>query len=240
MSPTFEFTDIFYNNYIVYLNINECNKWFNVGSEFSYYIIKNTIKKENTEVICKYKNKIYKNSLYIKNDMSYLPKLITNESLNIIDKFYNNKIEKISFNSTSELHSKTKKDFISKCDKTKFIYKIRHTTTNTNLCSSIKHSLADKNKNLMNVPSELDPIYDNGKLGFTENQMYFLTDNKEYVNILNSKLYKFIFKICKWSGFNNKLIFKEIPYIETFKDDKTIYKLFKLTKEEIKLIEDII
>ena len=240
MSPTFKYKNIFLTNYISFLNINECTKWFNnVGSSFSYYIINKTNQKKNTEVICKYKNKIYASSLLIKKDMLFLPSLLTDDSLNIIDKFYNNKLDKISFLASSELHSYNKKEFINKCDNKKFTYKIRHTTTNNNLCSSIKHSLSDKNKILMNIPSNLEPLFDNGKLGFTENQIYFLTNNKNYVNLLNSKLYNFIFTICKWSGFNNKLIFKNIPYIEKFKDDITVYKLFKLTKDEIKLIEDI-
>ena len=240
MAPTFKYKNIFYKYYIIYLNINECNKWFNnVGSSFSYYIINKTNQKNNTEVICKYKNKIYISSLFIKNDMLFLPSLLTDDSLNIIDKFYNNKkIDKISFNSTSELHRTTKKHFINICDESKFIYKIRHTSNNSNLCSSIKHSLSDKNKILMNVPSNLEPLFDNGKLGFTQHQLYYLTNNKDFVTILNSKLYKFIFSICKWSGFNTLSMFKNIPYIENFKDDITLFKYFKLTKYEIKLIED--
>ena len=240
MAPTFKYKNIFYKYYIIYLNINECNKWFNnVGSSFSYYIINKTNQKNNTEVICKYKNKIYISSLFIKNDMLFLPSLLTDDSLNIIDKFYNNKkIDKISFNSTSELHRTTKKHLINICDESKFIYKIRHTSNNSNLCSSIKHSLSDKNKILMNVPSNLEPLFDNGKLGFTQHQLYYLTNNKDFVTILNSKLYKFIFSICKWSGFNTLSMFKNIPYIENFKDDITLFKYFKLTKYEIKLIED--
>ena len=39
---------------------------------------------------------------------------------------------------------------------------------------------------------------------------------KNYVNTLNSKLYQFICKICKWSGFNTLSIFKNIPYIDNF------------------------
>ena len=240
MSPTFKYKNIFLNNYISFLNINECSKWFNnVGSSFSYYIINKTNQKNNTKVICKYKNKIYNSSLFIKKDMLFLPSLLTDDSLNIIYKFYNNKLNKISFLTSCELHRKTKKHLIDICNKSKFIYKIRHTTKNCNLCSSIKHTLADKNKILMNLPSNLEPLFDNGKLGFTQAQMFLLTNNKNYVNVLNSKLYNFIFTICKWSGFNIELIFKNIPYIEKYKDDITLYKLFKLTKDEIKLIEDI-
>jgi len=241
MSPTFKYKDIFINNYISFLNINECAKWFNnIGSKFSYYIINKTNKKKNTEVICKYKSKIYSSSILLNNDILFLPSLLTKHSLNIINKFYINKLNKISFLSSSELHRTTKKNLIDICNKSKFIYKLRHTVKNDNLCSSIKHSLSNKNKILMNIPSNLDPLFDAGTLGFTQNQLYYLSNNKNFVNVLNSKLYNFIFQICKWSGFNNEIIFKNIPYIEGFKDDITLYKLFKLTIDEIKLIEDTV
>jgi len=239
MSNGYKNKDIFYKNYIIYLNIDECSKWFNVGSNFSYYIIKKTNKKENTNVICKYKSKIYKSYLFIKNEFNFLPSLLSKESLNIIYKFYNNNFVKISFNKSGELDHFFKKNLIGECNKNNFINKIRHTAKNNNLCSSIKHTLTNKNKILMNLSGKLDPIYDNGKLGFTEAQIYLLTNNKNYVNILKSKLYNFIFTICKWSGFNILSMFKNIPYIETFKDDITLYKLFKLTKEEIQLIEEL-
>jgi hypothetical protein len=70
--------------------------------------------------------------------------------------------------------------------------------------------------------------------------MFLLTNKKKYVNILNSKLYKFIFKICKWSGFNILSIFKEIPFITENKTDEELYKIFKLTKDEIKIIDELI
>jgi len=239
MTPTYENKDIFYKNYILYLNINECEKWFNVGSTFSYYIIQKTNKQKETEVICLYNNKIYKSSLLI-NKIKFLPILLTKESISIIKKFFNNKLLKISFNNNYELHSSTKKHLINKCDKTKFIYKIKHTVKNKDLCSSVKHSLANKNKILLNISGYLDPIYDNGIYGFTEAQMYYLTNNKNYIKILNSNLYKFIFKLCKWSGFNTKFIYKNIPYINHFISNENLNMLFKLNKKEINLINEII
>jgi len=240
MSSGYKDKDIFYENFILFLNIDECSKWFKEGSKFSYYIIKKSNLKNKTYVICKYKSKIYKSSLFIKNNFTFLPSLLTKESLDIIHKFYNNKFIKISFEKSGEIDSYYKKDLLGECDKNKYIYKIRHTTKYTNICSSIKHPLTNKNKILMNLSGNLDPIYDNGKLGFTQAQIYYLSDNNNYVNILKSKLYKFVFKICKWSGFNILSMFKNIPYIETFKDDKTLYKKFELTNEEIKLIEEIV
>jgi hypothetical protein len=235
MTPGFKYKEIFYSNYIIYLNINECTKWFDVGSTFSYYLIKKTNIKEKTNVICMYKNEIFKNEIFI-NNVDFLPILLTNECLSIIKKFYNNKIEKVSFQKSGELDTYFKKHLISECNEKIFKYKLRHTTTNTKLCSSIKHSLSDKNKILLNIPSYLDPLYDNGKLGITQNQMYLLTDNSKYIQILQSNLYKFIFEICKWSGFNSSSIFKNIPYIDNFISDEDLYILFKLTKKEIKII----
>ena len=238
MTPGFKHKDIFYNNYIIYLNIKECEKHFKgVGSSFSYYLIKKTKVKNETTVICQYDKKIYESKMLI-DDILFLPILLSDKSLSIIRKFYNNKFPKVSFESSSELHHWKKKELIGECNKKIFKYPILHTSSYNNICSKIKHSLAGKNKILLNTSGYLEPIYDAGKYGFTEAQLYILTNNKNYVNTLNSKLYQFICKICKWSGFNSLSIFKNIPYIDNFTSDKDIYRLFKLTKQEIELIEN--
>ena len=69
-------------------------------------------------------------------------------------------------------------------------------------------------KILLNLSVNLKPFYDNGKMGFTQAQMYLLTDKKDYVNILNRKLYTFVFKICKWSGFNIEKIYHDIQGVK--------------------------
>ena len=89
----------------------------------------------------------------------------------------------------------------------------------------------------MNLSGNLNPYYDDGKLGFTQAQLYLITNNETYIDILNSKLYKFIFNVCKWSGFNIEKVFHNIPYIEEIKTNEELYELFKLTKEEIEIIE---
>ena len=76
-------------------------------------------------------------------------------------------------------------------------------------------------------------------MGFTQAQLYLLTDDKNYVNILNSRLYQFVFKICKWSGFNIKNIYLDIPYVSELKTDDELYEIFKLTKSEIDFVESI-
>jgi hypothetical protein len=239
MSPTSKNKDIFYNNHIIYLNINECKKYFNVGSTFSYYVIKKTNVIGNTLVVCKYNKKIYKSVCNL-NGMEYLPNYTTNETINIIKKFMNNELPKVSFHTSCELHNTTHKNKLNDNKKDDYIYPVRHTTKRDIRYSKIKHTKQDETKILLNLSGNLNPIYDDGTMGFTQAQMYLLTDKKEYVNIINSKLYKFVFAICKWSGFNIEKIYHDIPFLVENKSDTEIYKIFNLTEEEIKIIEESI
>lgn len=239
MSPTSKNKDIFYKSHILYLNVNECKKYFNVGSTFSYYVIKKTNIIGNTEVVCEYNKKIYK-SICNLNGMEYLPKFTTNETINIIKKFMNNELPKVSFGTSCELHNTTHKNKLNDNKKDDYIYPVRHTTKRNIRYSTVKHTKQDEKKILINLSGNLNPIYDDETMGFTQAQMYLLTDKKEYVNILNSKLYKFVFAICKWSGFNIEKIYHNIPFITENKSDNEIYKIFNLTKEEIKIIEESI
>lgn len=239
MSPTSKNKDIFYKNHILYLNVNECKKYFNVGSTFSYYVIKKTNIIGDTEVVCEYNKKIYKSVCNL-NGMEYLPNFTTNESINIIKKFMNNELPKVSFHTSCELHNTTHKNKLNDNKKDDYIYPVRHTTKRNIRYSKIKHTKQDEKKILLNLSGNLNPIYDDGTMGFTQAQMYLLTDKKEYVNIINSKLYKFVFAICKWSGFNIEKIYHNIPFISENKSDNELYKIFNLTKEEIKIIESLI
>jgi hypothetical protein len=89
--------DVFDNYYHHYINLEECAKHFNVGSKFIYYLIrKNSNKNKNIEVICKYKDKVYKTNLnqdLLKRD--YLPYLLTHDCLKILDKIKNNSSPKL-------------------------------------------------------------------------------------------------------------------------------------------------
>lgn len=237
MSPTSKNKDIFYKNHIIYLNVNECKKYFNVGSTFSYYIIKKTNTIGETQVVCEYGKQKY-NSICNLNGMEYLPNFITNETINIIKKFMNNDIPKISFGTSCELHNTTHKDKLNDNKTNEYIYPVRHTTKRNIRYSNVEHSKQKEQKILLNLSGNLNPIYDDGTMGFTQAQMYLLTNNKNYVEILNSKLYKFVFSICKWSGFNIEKIYHNIPFITEIKSNEELYTIFNLTEAEIKIIEN--
>ena len=82
-----------------------------------------------------------------------------------------------------------------------------------------------------------ESYYDCGKYGITQSQLYYLTNDEKYVNILKSDVYTFMFKISKWAGFNIKQVFENIPYIK-YRKNTNLYKKFKLTNNEIELIKE--
>lgn len=233
MSPTSKNNGVFYDNYIIYLNISECEKWFDVGSKFSYYLIQKTPNKKETEIRCLYNKTIYDSKILI-DGYNFLPMLLCDKSLSIIKKFYNNDLPKVSFKSSCELHNTTKKYNIKDTKDDIYKYSIRHTTKRNIRYSNIKHSLSDSNKILMNLSGNLYPIYDDGKLGFTQAQMYLLIDDNKYIDVLNSKIYRLIFEISKWSGFNIEKVYHNIPYIEYEKD---ISRLLNITNDELEFID---
>ena len=79
--------DIFNNCNILYINLEECNKYFpNIGSLFIYYVLQKTKKvNESLEILCRYDNKNYRSIInqQLLNDMVYIPYLLTNTSINI-------------------------------------------------------------------------------------------------------------------------------------------------------------
>ena len=151
-----------------------------------------------------------------------------------------NSLPKVSFATSCELHNTTHKDKLSDTKSDTYIYPVRHTAKRNIRYSKVMHSKQKEKKILLNLSGNLVPIYDDGTIGFTQAQMYLLTDKKDYVNILNSKLYKFIFSICKWSGFNIEKIYHNIPFISENKSDDELYKIFNLTNEEITIIKSSI
>ena len=89
----------------------------------------------------------------------------------------------------------------------------------------------------MSCSGKLSPIYDDGKLGTTQDSMYFIVETQEeglfLVDILNSNLYKFLIKICQWGNFRNEVtLFNYLKYPNSI----DINNYFKLNKEEIDFV----
>jgi hypothetical protein len=251
--------DVLDKYYYHYINLEECAKHFNVGSKFIYYLIqKNINKNDNVEIVCKYNNKIYKTKLNQKLLIrDYLPYLLTNECLKILDKVKNNFNDKLAIFHSPDNRS-DKKHVLNKFKKEKneeykkrasengYIYPMQATSVQV-VYSSKKCKNQNDKKVLMSESGYLKPFYDDGILGVGGHCFACLVkdenEGNKIIELLNSKLYKFYIETNKWSGFHNKEVLQDLPNIineiENI-NDKNIYEYFGITKEEIKIIEESI
>jgi hypothetical protein len=248
--------DIFDKYYYHCINLEECAKYFNVGSKFIYYLIqKQSNKNDNVEIICKYKKKIYttklNQNLLIRD---YLPYLLTNESLIILDKVKNNNNKLLIFNSTifdkrrpyvlNKQKNETDEDYKNRALKNEYIYPIKATSIQT-VYSSKKCKNQNNKKVLMSESGYLKPFYDNGILGVGGHCFACLVkdelEGNKIIQLLNTKLYTFYIETNKWSGFHNKEVLQDLPnIINEIKEinNENVYKYFNISEKEIKFIED--
>ena len=237
--------DIFNNCYMLYINLEECNKYFpNIGSLFIYYIFQK-IKKINNklEIICKYNNKIYSSIINqeLLNNMVYIPYLLTNTSINICKKIKDTENKLKIFHSPD---NRGDKKHVKKNKDDEFKYPIQ--ATGVQILYSSKPCKNQCNKKvLMSRSGYLRPFYDDGKLGIGGDCFCCLVENKDeadnIIKLLESKLYTFYININKWSGFHHLSVLQDIPNIQIENiNDNYIYKYFNLNEEEINLVENVI
>jgi len=210
--------NIFFKYDLLYLNLNECKKYFNVGSTFSYYLIQKKItEKKLTNVVSEYKKIIVNNNIDFKklNNLDFLPIHITQETLNLIEEI-TNKNHKLEIkrcrlldtsNKSGKEHLRLKKD-------DKFKYITYHTTSKT-YYSDIELDIYDNIKIILNMSGYLKPeLCKNCNL--TESKFYIEVKNEddgkkliEYLN--NNKIIKYL-ELCKYSGFNSRPVIENISY----------------------------
>ena len=237
--------DIFNNCNILYINLEECNKYFpNIGSLFIYYILqKKNIVNENLEIICKYNNINHASIInqQLLNDMIYIPYLLTNMSINICKKIRDTTNKLKIFHSPD---NRGYKKHVKSINNEEYKYTIQATGVQVLYSSKECKNQYDK-KVLMSRSGYLKPFYDNGILGVGGDCFSCLVNNEEdgiyIIKLLESILYTFYININKWSGFHHIKVLQDLPYIEIKNiDDEKIYKYFKLNAEEINFVESII
>ena len=141
------------------------------------------------------------------------------------------------FNSTT---FDKRRDYVKIKETEDFKYPIQATGSQI-VYSSKKCKNQNDKKILMSRSGYLNPFYDDGLLGIGGDCFALLVENEEEafkkIHLLNSKLYMFYIRINKWSGFHHKKVLQDLIDIE-IKDDNDIYEYFRLSEQEIKLIEE--
>ena len=240
------------NKQIKYIYTNNKFTDFGISAPFiNYYLLQNKEynKKYKTKYETYYNDILYKGKVHLNNKSEYLPVLLTEESISILNKIININGSELNVKLESKLSTSKKNISI---DKTEYYqYKNLHTYSKKNgfiyRYSYKKHPSHDKLKILMNFKGGykyFNPFIDNGILGITDNSMYMVVnnDNKEFIlNFLKSDLIYFLLMITTYNyGANQK---NEFHIMNTFKiinnislDINNLYQYYKLTEKEIKFI----
>lgn len=242
LSPSSKVLDIFKMYKTEFINLDTAVFFPKIGSTFASYKIVNEKSNINSTKLTLYGKDF---DALINNDMFYLPNDICEHSYNIHSKF--NSIKQkypVKFDYVTAHNIILKKgDVLSKTKTDVHIHPLLHTNPQTWYAKS-KQEWADYKKVMWSRSGYTKPFYDPGKLGGTDMCYYIVVDNDSQgynlERILNSKLFSYIFKTAKWSGFGNERVFVNLPYIDYNKSytDEEIYNIFNLSNEEIHYIEN--
>jgi hypothetical protein len=214
-----ELKDVFFKNNLVYLN-TECKNFFNVGSTFSYFIIKKNNKYIQTNV---------NDSFYEDIRFNFLPKKINQTTLSIAKKIFFTDDNKLNFSSS------LRNDKL--VDGGEYFVWYGNTLKQSN---SLGKNF-DKLKVVVNKPGYLNPRFDNGNYNTSANN-YWVEVNSEsegnnIISFFNSQIGKNLFeKLFKYSGYNSLGVLKSLPtVIKNHQwDTKKFIEIFNLNDDEIK------
>ena len=128
-----------------------------------------------------------------------------------------------------------------------YVHKIYHTNKNggTFWYGEQINPYSKKPKVIISLSGKYLPVYNN-TTGFSNMCLSLIctsdTEAKQANAILSSKLYTFWVEMHKFSGFNPRKLILNLPAVSTNENwtDEKLYKYFKLTPNEIKLIEEVI
>lgn len=258
MSPSSKtLKSIFLKYNVLHINLGDCDKWFNVGSKFSYYLVKKSKIDEKHKTTIKYlfkggskiKKSEGKSEFILKKSYSYIPQIPSKETFSILEKTAFKDNEKLKITYDSDLHKYTKKSLLNDEKTDEFKYKVYHTPSQM-IYSNRKHKNHDRIKLFIPLTTYFENMFIEKNCGNTQGLGYILFDNmdiaKKYHKLLNTKLYRFIANITRWSNFNTPEVMKNLPTVNVDNldindiNDNLVYKAFKLTKTEQDFIEKLI
>jgi hypothetical protein len=251
-SPSNKILSIFQSYKTLFLSF-DTNAYFkavdnDVGIKMAHYIIQRQLDTSSTNVQINNTNFDFT----FNQSVVYLPNDICQMSLSIHNKVMWATTDKLRVEHdyvtchNVQLARKSPADCpISKTKTQTHIYPILH-TNNQIWYSSIEQLFLSKKKVLWSRSGESKPRYDNGTMGITDMGYYVLVNtDSEGINlahILNLKLFKYIFKTAKWSGFGNEKVFSMLPNIPLHQQwsDNQLYEYFNITPEEQTYIQNLL
>ena len=239
-SPSSKILKIFQEKLLLLLYTNQEHYFKSINSTISWYIIQNTNESNNSTIINDVKH--YINKLY------YLPNDFNDISLSIHTKVMFNTKDKLpvdkDYVTAHNVLIKKENSTLSKNQSEIHTHPVLHTNKQI-WYSSIKQPFLESKKVMWSRSGYTIPFYDPGTLGGTDLVYYVIVDTDEegtnLTNNLNTKLFKYIFKTAKWSGFGNDKVYYLLPKLPNVKyTNKSINKYFNLTNEEIDYMNSLV
>ena len=251
-SPSSKILQLFKDKKVTELHLNTGKYFPEVGSSFANYNIKNM---SNDGSMSRIYTENEEFDIQLDDTVFYLPNDFCKESYSIHQKVIFNTKNKLKvkrdyvtchnillWNIIKLKNGKIRREknlnsSLSKIKTDNHIYPLLHTNKQI-WYSSKRQNFADNKKVMWSRSGYTKPFYDAGKLGITDMGYYINVDTenegKNLAHNLNLKLFQYIFKTAKWSGFGNEKVFVSLPIISLDRklSDEEMYDFFGLTDEE--------
>lgn len=235
----------FRRNQVLYLNLNECKKYFKgVGSTFSWYVIQNTEPTAKTDIVSEFKGKVFKGKVRLFDGYPFVPHGLDDICLSILDKVYKSKFDRYSYIRDSKLHSQ--KVNITKEESE---YPAFHFSHSNGFYTEIPHPTLYGVAKLMVGPGRLGLKGEFGYLDMegifspTQNSINTVVvteeEGKSKLIFLRSKLVQFLLRLVENGSYWEKKMLLNLPYVQCT-SEKELYSKLHLTEEEINLIESTV
>lgn len=196
-------TRILSNMTIHHLVLYQKKVFPNISVNVDWYLIQNGFRNISTTII---NDDGSNDRLEINRQLSFISNRLNSKIQNDIIDISNGKHYKVHL--SCELHAYTKKHLISKDQDELYKYPLFNTSAQGYIWSKKAHTYQFYKKVIMSNSGKLNPFYDDGILGTTQNSMFILVDSKKealhIINLLTSERYTFIISICQWGLFRTE------------------------------------
>jgi len=236
----------FLPNNIIALNKDECRRHFpGVGSTFSYFIVQ----------LAPYGNTTWVKNVQLNGDVvtstinlldvlhGVFPRDLSIEGVSIVKKVFNPNHPKLGVINACTHHN-VKRNRFQKQQEGKFKYPIQNTPSST-----YWYDTPHPHQGVPKIAIPTSTYYKRMLItthGVTQGLCYFLipdgVDPEIALHNVNNKLFDYVNECFRYANWNSVPVLRELPSVP-FKrklTDIDIYKHFKLTASEIKLIEDTV
>ena len=230
---------------ITFLNRDECEKHFKgIGSNFSYFVYNKEPYKNKTEILAKNVNKQIESSNLNLNDLVFnvLPRDLSNQSKSILSKTLVNR-ELLGIKNTSVCHANNKHLWKDEPEG-EFCYPVDK-YPNIVMYYNKEHPHQDVPKICIAITTYFRSAYYTTH-GTSQSLCYYNLKSGEdkdiVLNNINNKLFDYLNECFRYSNWNSIPLLKKLPAIpmDHKMSDNDIYKYFKLSKKDIKRIEELI